>query len=185
MCRLKPAIMLVAGLLFILMVKKKLRLPYNGAMFHDFDCAFCSYAYTHLWSFVVVFDSMITCSITRSSVLYCRLQSLCMQRHGFPFPMPLLVHPPHMTKYPWGMEPYPPGCVTKVGTCHFMQPNSLEFGSAQEWRALELFVLDKKDAMLRSHEEELASVLQAYAEVSPCNMKCTHAYVVKKLEFVL
>lgn len=93
-----------------------------------------------------------------------RLQSLCMQRHGFPFPMPLLVHPPHMTKYPWGVEPYPPGCVTKVGTCHFMQPNSLEFGSAQEWRALELFVLDKKDAMLRSHEEELASVLQAYAE---------------------
>ena len=46
-----------------------------------------------------------------------------------------------------------------------MQPNSLEFAPAQEWRHLELSIADLKRAMFTLHEEELAGIIQAYATV--------------------
>lgn len=89
-----------------------------------------------------------------------RLQSLCMWQPHIPFPLPLIVHSPHWTMYPWGSDPFPLGYVTKVECGHFMQPNSLEFGPAQEWRALELSIVDLKGKMLKSHETELAKPIQ-------------------------
>ena len=89
-----------------------------------------------------------------------------MWQPHLPFPLPLIVHRPHWTKYPWGSDPFPLGYVTKVECGHFMQPNSLEFGPAQEWRSLELSIVDLKGKMFKSHEAELAKPIQCfYAQV--------------------
>ncbi|DBB15125.1 TPA: hypothetical protein ACH3X3_004134 [Trebouxia sp. C0006] len=85
-----------------------------------------------------------------------------MWQPHIPFPLPLIVHRPHWTKYPWGSDPFPLGYMTKVECAHFMQPNSLEFGPAQEWRALELSIVDLKGKMLKSHEGELAKPIQCF-----------------------
>ena len=79
------------------------------------------------------------------------------------------MHRPHWIMYPWGNDPFPLGYVTKVECGHFMQPNSLEFGPAQEWRALELSIVDLKGKLLKSHEAELADTIQCfYAQVWSC-----------------
>lgn len=79
--------------------------------------------------------------------------------------MPLLVHPPNQASYPWGPSFYPPGSVVTSGTCHFMQPNSLEFRPAQEWRTHDLMVAEWKRAMRGLHECELEEVIQAFVDV--------------------
>ena len=108
----------------------------------------------------------------KSLCWWCRLQSLCMWQPHIPFPLPLIVHRPHWTKYRWGSDPFPLGYMTKVECAHFMQPNSLEFGPAQEWRALELSIVDLKGKMLKSHEGELAKPIQCfYAQVWSCTKR--------------
>lgn len=52
-----------------------------------------------------------------------------------------------------------------------MQPNSLEFRPAQEWRTFDLTVAGWKDAMRHSHQGELKEVIQAYVDVGV--IKCT------------
>lgn len=117
--------------------------------------------------------SCATCSKQRElsfslhlyKVCQCRLQFLFLYREGLPFPTPLLVHPPGETSYPWGSSFYPPGAIVNSGTCHFMQPNSLEFPPAQKWRTLDLTVAEWKSAMRESHQDELAMAIQAYVDV--------------------
>ena len=46
-----------------------------------------------------------------------------------------------------------------------MQPNSLEFRPAQEWRTLDFMAAEWKRAMRESHECELEEVIQAYVDV--------------------
>lgn len=89
-----------------------------------------------------------------------------MRRPGVPFPTPILVHRPRLTKYPWGKEATPPGHVTTVSAGHFMQPNSLDFKPAQEWRTLELQLGDAKEQLLDQQRRELEEVMEAYFEVS-------------------
>ena len=98
-------------------------------------------------------------------VWHCRLQFLFLQTQDVPFPMPLLVHPPNQASYPWGPNFYSPGSVVTSGTCHFMQPNSLEFRPAQEWRTLDLLVAEWKRAMRELHQCELEEVIQAFVDV--------------------
>ena len=88
-----------------------------------------------------------------------------MQTEDIPFPTPLLVHPPHDTKYPWGASLYPPGSLVNMGTCHFMQPNSLEFRPAQEWRTFDMRVAEWKQAMSQMHQDELVKVMKACINV--------------------
>ena len=79
--------------------------------------------------------------------------------------MPMLVHPPNQASYPWGPNFYPPGSVVHSGTCHFMQPNSLEFRPAQEWRTLDLMVAEWKHAMRERHQRDLEEVIRAFIDV--------------------
>ena len=46
-----------------------------------------------------------------------------------------------------------------------MQPNSLEFRPAQEWRMLDLMVAEWKLAMRRLHQRELEEVIRAFVDV--------------------
>ena len=88
-----------------------------------------------------------------------------MHRPAVPFPTPVLVHEPRRLEYPWGAEALTFGCLTKVGTGHFMQPNSLDFGLAQQWRTLELQLADAKQALLGHQKQELVGIIEAYYEV--------------------
>ena len=105
------------------------------------------------------------CMAKTGFVWRCRLQFLFFQTQDVPFPMPVLVHPPKQTSYSWGPSFYPPGSVVNSGTCHFMQPNSLEFQPAQEWRTLDLMVAEWKRAMRRLHQHELEEVIRAFVDV--------------------
>ncbi len=106
-----------------------------------------------------------------------------MWQPHIPFPLPLIVHRPHWTVYPWGSDPFPLGYVTKVECGHFMQPNSLEFGPAQEWRALELSIVDLKGKMLKSHEAELAKPIQCFcAQVWSCTKRLLY---IAKLQYAV
>lgn len=88
-----------------------------------------------------------------------------MHRPAVPFPTPVLVHEPRQLEYPWGAEALTFGCLTKVGTGHFMQPNSLDFGLAQQWRTLELQLANAKQALLGHQKHELVGIIEAYYEV--------------------
>ena len=83
----------------------------------------------------------------------------------------MLIHEPRRLEHAWGAEPLTFGCLTKVGTGHFMQPNSLDFGLAQEWRALELQLSDAKQALLLHQQQELAGTIEAFYEVSSLEVK--------------
>lgn len=52
-----------------------------------------------------------------------------------------------------------------MGTCHFMQPNSLEFRPAQEWRTFDMRVAEWKQAMSQMHQDELVKVMKACINV--------------------
>ena len=119
-------------------------------------------ACTHHVSFRYIF---LLKQVLVEHVWRCRLQFLFLQTQDVPFLMPLLVHPPHQTSYPWGPNFYPPGSIVNSGSCHFMQPNSLEFPPAQEWRTLDLMVAEWKHAMRELHQRELEEVIRAFVDV--------------------
>lgn len=89
-----------------------------------------------------------------------------MLRPSIPFLTPVLVHEPRRDKYPWGKEALTFGYLTKVLMGHFMQPNSLDFGLAQQWRTLELQLTDAKQTLFEAQQCELVEVIEAYFEVS-------------------
>lgn len=128
---------------------------------------------THLNQALPSYAHVAHAICTSANNMYaCRLQYLFMQTPGVPFPIPLLVHPPHYGSHPWGSSIYPPGSVVNHGTCHFMQPNSLEFKPAQEWRAHDLIVAELKEAMNQAHQDELANIIQAYIDVGRLALHC-------------
>lgn len=46
-----------------------------------------------------------------------------------------------------------------------MQPNSIEFQPAQEWRTLDMIVAEWKATMREAHHDELRKVIQAFVNV--------------------
>lgn len=91
-----------------------------------------------------------------------RLRSACILTPACPVPRPLLVHPPRLASgYPWGSRPDMPGHLQLLHpvNAHFVQPNSIEFEMALEWRQLLRQCQEAKERLLQLHVQELADVL--------------------------
>ena len=58
-------------------------------------------------------------------------------------------------------------CAQVYLSSHFVQPNSIEFGPALEWRRLQAAVRDAKRQLRNDHAANLSQLMRAYLRVCP------------------
>lgn len=93
------------------------------------------------------------------------LRQLCVQSRTCDIPRPLIPRRPWLKKdYPWGRHPQLPGHlpIDQSVTPHFVQPSSIEFELAMDWRVLEKAASIARGRVHAEHAGEIANAFLTY-----------------------
>ena len=97
------------------------------------------------------------------------LRQLCVHSRACDVPRPLILHRPWLKRdFPWGRNQQLPGHlpIDQSVTPHFVQPNSIEFEMAMDWRVLEKAAGIAREELHAQHAKEIAMTLQNYLKES-------------------